>query len=147
MVAKLVLCAALFLGADGKDLKGSSAAKPAVTQPAATQPTAVRAAAPQAAVQPAAIPLAAQPPAKKKLELIAVEQVIVERTVNQTMQHTRQPVAENIAMGQPDGPSVVQCWMNSSGHRANILNWGHRRIGVAAYQTIQGTIFWCQQFR
>ena len=68
-------------------------------------------------------------------------------TLNQTMQHTRQPVAENIAMGQRDSQEVVQCWMNSSGHRANILNGGHRRIGVAAYRTIQGTIFWCQQFR
>jgi uncharacterized protein YkwD len=37
--------------------------------------------------------------------------------------------------------------MNSSGHRANILNPGHGRIGVAAYRTVAGTIFWCQQFR
>ncbi|MGO8751298.1 MAG: CAP domain-containing protein [Thermoguttaceae bacterium] len=164
MVAKLALCAVLFLSADSKDPKDSAgAAKPAVTKPAATQP---------AVVQPAAAP-----PAKKKIELIAVERIVVDRTnaeraryglpplevdedlmqsarahatwmtVNQTMQHTRQPVAENIAMGQPDGQSVVQCWMNSSGHRANILNWGHQRIGVAAYQTLQGTIFWCQQFR
>jgi uncharacterized protein YkwD len=36
--------------------------------------------------------------------------------------------------------------MNSSGHRANILNPGYRRIGVAAYATPEGTIFWCQQF-
>jgi uncharacterized protein YkwD len=173
MVAKLALCAVLFLSADGKDPKDSAgAAKPAAAKPAATQPAAV-----PAAVQPAAAPTAAQPPARKKIELIAVERIVVDHTnaeraryglpplevdedlmqsarahatwmtVNQTMQHTRQPVAENIAMGQPDGQSVVQCWMNSSGHRANILNWGHQRIGVAAYQTIQGTIFWCQQFR
>jgi len=60
--------------------------------------------------------------------------------------HTRIGVAENIAMGQPNSQDVVRCWMNSSGHRANILNGGHRRIGVAAYRTPEGTIFWCQQF-
>jgi uncharacterized protein YkwD len=68
-------------------------------------------------------------------------------TRNQSMVHTSQPVAENIAMGQPHSSEVVQCWMNSSGHRANILNPGHRRIGVAAYRTDGGVIFWCQQFR
>jgi uncharacterized protein YkwD len=68
-------------------------------------------------------------------------------TVNQTLTHTNQPVAENIAMGQPDSQQVVRCWMNSPGHRANILNGGHCRIGVAAFRTLSGTIYWCQQFR
>ena len=63
------------------------------------------------------------------------------------MVHTSDPVAENIAMGQPHSSDVVRCWMNSSGHRANILNSGHGRIGVAAFRTDNGTIFWCQQFR
>jgi uncharacterized protein YkwD len=68
-------------------------------------------------------------------------------TRNRAMVHTSRPVAENIAMGQPHSSDVVQCWMNSSGHRANILNPNHRRIGVAAYRTAGGVIFWCQQFR
>lgn len=68
-------------------------------------------------------------------------------TRNESMVHTSQPVAENIAMGQPDSGEVVQAWMNSSGHRANILNPGHHRIGVAAFRTASGIIFWCQQFR
>ena len=66
---------------------------------------------------------------------------------SQSLTHTSRPVAENIAMGQPDSQNVVRCWMNSPGHRANILNGGHRRIGVAAYCTPAGTIYWCQQFR
>ncbi len=61
--------------------------------------------------------------------------------------HTRRPLAENIAMGQSHSSEAVQSWMGSSGHRANILNPGHRRIGVAAYHTAGGVIFWCQQFR
>jgi uncharacterized protein YkwD len=65
---------------------------------------------------------------------------------NRTLQHTSAPVAENIAMGQNSSQEAVNSWMNSSGHRANILNSGYSRIGVAAYRTPQGTTFWCQQF-
>ncbi|MBN2218305.1 MAG: CAP domain-containing protein [Pirellulales bacterium] len=68
-------------------------------------------------------------------------------TRNRTLQHTRRAVAENIAMGYSSSESVVRGWMNSSGHRANILNGGYTRIGVAAYRTPNGTIYWCQQFR
>jgi uncharacterized protein YkwD len=67
-------------------------------------------------------------------------------TNNRSLQHTNHPVAENIAMGQRTTDEALNSWMNSSGHRANILNGGHRRIGVAAYRTPEGTIFWCQQF-
>ena len=66
---------------------------------------------------------------------------------NRRLVHTRRSVAENIAMGQPHSRSAVRDWMNSSGHRANILNRMHRLIGVAAYRTPGGTIYWCQQFR
>jgi uncharacterized protein YkwD len=65
---------------------------------------------------------------------------------NRVFQHTRRAVAENIAMGQPSSQDVVRSWMNSSGHRANILNPNHRHIGVAAYRTASGTIYWVQQF-
>jgi uncharacterized protein YkwD len=41
----------------------------------------------------------------------------------------------------------VQDWMSSSGHRANILNSGHSRIGVGAYRGANGQIYWCQQFQ
>jgi uncharacterized protein YkwD len=68
-------------------------------------------------------------------------------TRNRSMVHTRRAVAENIAMGQPHSSDVVRVWMNSSGHRANILNGGHGRIGVGAFRTENGTIFWCQQFQ
>ena len=68
-------------------------------------------------------------------------------TENRALQHTGDSVAENIAMGYGHSREAVQAWMNSSGHRANILNGGHLRIGVAAYRTESGTIYWCQQFR
>jgi uncharacterized protein YkwD len=67
-------------------------------------------------------------------------------TNSQTLVHTTRAVSENIAMGQISAPEVVQAWMNSPGHRANILNPEHHRIGVAAYSTPDGTVYWCQQF-
>lgn len=67
-------------------------------------------------------------------------------TNSRSMTHTTQPVGENIAMGQRSSSEVVNTWMNSSGHRANILNAGYTKIGVAAYATPEGTIYWCQQF-
>lgn len=68
-------------------------------------------------------------------------------TNTRNMQHTTAPVAENIAMGQRTTGEAINSWMNSPGHRANILNRGYRRIGVAAYVTPQGTCYWCQQFK
>jgi len=67
-------------------------------------------------------------------------------TVNRTLQHTRQAVAENIAMGQRNHVEAVADWMRSAGHRANILNASYRRMGAAAYRTDGGTVYWCQQF-
>ena len=63
-----------------------------------------------------------------------------------SLRHSSGPYGENIAMGQPTVRSVIQSWMNSSGHRANMLSRRYRRIGVAAYRTPNGTIYWCQQF-
>ena len=40
---------------------------------------------------------------------------------------------ENIAAGQATPASVMTGWMNSSGHRANILNTGFREIGIGYY--------------
>jgi len=115
-------------------------------------------------------------PAPPKFEILAIEQSIVDSTnaerarfglpaliIDQNLMktarqhgnwmasyrqlvHSNVGVAENIAMGQRSTQEVLRTWMNSSGHRANILNGGHRRIGVSAYQTPEGTIYWCQQF-
>ena len=61
--------------------------------------------------------------------------------------HTTKAVGENIALGQRSADEAVRDWMNSSGHRANILNTGYTRIGVAAYQIgAEGAVYWCQQF-
>lgn len=54
--------------------------------------------------------------------------------------------AENIAAGQSSPESVMASWMNSSGHRANILNCSLRTLGVGvAYGGSYG-IYWTQDF-
>jgi uncharacterized YkwD family protein len=52
---------------------------------------------------------------------------------------------ENIAKGYLSPASVMNGWMNSSGHRANILNPNFGTIGVGAYK-VGSTIYWTQMF-
>ena len=51
---------------------------------------------------------------------------------------------ENIAQGQRTPEEVVQAWMNSAGHRANILNNGFTHIGVGYVerQLLDTTIYY-----
>ena len=50
---------------------------------------------------------------------------------------------ENIAKGYATPQAVVDGWMNSSGHRANILNAGYTRIGVGY---VADGHYWTQMF-
>ena len=52
---------------------------------------------------------------------------------------------ENIAMGYHTASAVMTSWMNSQGHRENILRTGFGSIGVCAY-TYGGTTYWVQLF-
>ena len=52
---------------------------------------------------------------------------------------------ENIAKGSPSPARVVEGWMNSAGHRANILSNKYTTIGVG-YTTIDGVPYWAQMF-
>ena len=53
---------------------------------------------------------------------------------------------ENIAWGQTSPEAVMEAWMNSSGHRANILNSSFTKIGVGYYQNSAGRKYWSQLF-
>ena len=50
---------------------------------------------------------------------------------------------ENIAYGQRTPQAVVNAWMNSSGHRANILNASYTQIGVGY---VANGHYWTQMF-
>ena len=52
---------------------------------------------------------------------------------------------ENIAYGQKDANAVMTAWMNSAGHRANILSKNFEKIGIACYQ-YNGRKYWVQLF-
>jgi uncharacterized protein YkwD len=53
---------------------------------------------------------------------------------------------ENIASGFSTVEDVMRAWMNSSGHRANILNPGFKEIGVARVVASDGRVYWTQEF-
>jgi uncharacterized protein YkwD len=55
------------------------------------------------------------------------------------------PGAENIAQGYATAQAVVQGWMKSPGHRANILNCSLKAVGIGA-ESGQGGPWWTQDF-
>lgn len=55
--------------------------------------------------------------------------------------------AENIAVGQKTPAQVVDSWMNSEGHRKNILNGNFNKMGIGLYQSKSGyKYYWTQCF-
>ncbi len=53
---------------------------------------------------------------------------------------------ENIAWGQKTAQAVMKDWMNSSGHRANILNEKYTQIGIGYVLNDSGIPYWTQLF-
>ncbi|GGM38623.1 CAP domain-containing protein [Dactylosporangium sucinum] len=53
---------------------------------------------------------------------------------------------ENIAWGQRSAGEVMDDWMSSPGHRANILDCRFRNVGVAVVYNGRGVPFWTQDF-
>lgn len=55
-------------------------------------------------------------------------------------------VGENVAAGYPTAQSVMTGWMNSPGHRANILKREFNRLGVGVAYSTSGRSYYCQVF-
>jgi uncharacterized protein YkwD len=53
---------------------------------------------------------------------------------------------ENIAEGQTTPQDVMDAWMHSAGHRANILNCAFNDIGVGYAVSDTGDTYWTQDF-
>lgn len=67
----------------------------------------------------------------------------------QMLQHfgvTYRSAGENIAAGQKSPQEVMTAWMNSSGHRANILNSSYTELGVGYYAGGSYGTEWVQLF-
>lgn len=61
------------------------------------------------------------------------------------MYHSRMGYGENVAYGQTTPQHVHTTWMNSPGHRRNILNPSYSSIGVGV--AYNGTPYWTQTFQ
>ena len=59
---------------------------------------------------------------------------------------TYRGAGENIAWGQKTPEAVMNAWMNSEGHRANILNPNFKKLGVGYRTDSQRTPYWTQLF-
>lgn len=59
---------------------------------------------------------------------------------------TYKSAGENIAAGQRSAQEVMNSWMNSSGHRANILNANFTELGVGYYEGGSYGTYWVQEF-
>lgn len=65
-------------------------------------------------------------------------------TVLDEVGYSYRTAGENIAYGQQSAQEVMTAWMNSEGHRANILG-DYTYIGIGVYEN-GGTIYWSQMF-
>jgi uncharacterized protein YkwD len=57
-----------------------------------------------------------------------------------------QAFAENVAFGQRTAAEVVNGWMQSSGHRANIMNATYTEMGAGYARDPNGRSYWVQVF-
>jgi uncharacterized protein YkwD len=55
-------------------------------------------------------------------------------------------IGENIAWGYRTPEAVVDAWLKSPGHRANILNCKAKAVGVGLAKKADGTPYWTQLF-
>lgn len=66
--------------------------------------------------------------------------------------YTAMAMAENIAAGQPTPEQVVQSWIDSPGHRQNLLNPNYTELGVGYFELsndtgqVNYTHYWTQLF-
>lgn len=69
-------------------------------------------------------------------------------TMQSRIEEARYPwttIGENVAMGQTTPEAVMTTWMNSPGHRQNILNPDFAELGLS-YAEAGGRLYWVQVF-
>lgn len=71
---------------------------------------------------------------------------LVHQSLSGLMRCPARTAGENIAYGNVSADQMMSMWMNSPGHRANILNAGFTRIGVGAVRTTSGRWWATQDF-
>jgi|688.fasta_scaffold85009_6 uncharacterized protein YkwD len=87
------------------------------------------------------------PPLSVSPKLMAVSEGWSATQANRhRMYHSRNGYGENVAVGQRSPSEVQHAWMNSRGHRNNILNTRYTQIGVGLAYDRQGRPYWTQSF-
>ena len=64
----------------------------------------------------------------------------------QAVEYAYLQAAENVAWNQSNAQAVLTSWMNSSGHRSNILDPGLTEMGAAMARSSRGEPYWIQVF-
>ena len=77
---------------------------------------------------------------------MAVTSTLVHQSLAPILRCPAQAAGENIAYGNVTADQMMAMWMNSAGHRANILNPRFTRIGVGAVRTTSGRWWAAQDF-
>ena len=77
---------------------------------------------------------------------MAATSSLVHQSLAPIMRCPARAAGENIAYGAVTADQMMSMWMNSPGHRANILSPGFTRIGVGAVRTTSGRWWATQDF-
>jgi uncharacterized protein YkwD len=77
---------------------------------------------------------------------MAATNTLVHQSLRPMLRCPARTAGENIAYGNVSADQLMTMWMNSPGHRANILNPGFTRIGVGAVRTTSGRWWATQDF-
>jgi uncharacterized protein YkwD len=77
---------------------------------------------------------------------MAATNTLVHQSLAPMMRCPARGAGENIAYGNVSADQMMSMWMNSPGHRANILNPRFTRIGVGAVRTASGRWWGTQDF-
>lgn len=87
---------------------------------------------------------AANMAAQEKLDHTLDEKTFADRA--KTEGYKAMALGENIAWNAQTPKEAVEVWMNSEGHRENILNSEYTEIGVAVVKSKKGEAYWVQVF-
>jgi uncharacterized protein YkwD len=77
---------------------------------------------------------------------MAATNTLVHQSLAPMLRCPARTAGENIAYGNVTADQMMTMWMNSPGHRANILNPAFTRIGVGAVRTTSGRWWATQDF-
>lgn len=85
--------------------------------------------------------------AQRHAESMAARGLLVHSSMNNLARDAGSgSVAENVAWGQPSEEEVCRAWMNSPGHRSNILGKNFKRVGFGVKEDAKGRKYWCAVF-